>query len=363
MNMSKPLAVLIVEDSESDAQIIVRLLNKAGYAVVSEQVDTAELLRAALAKRAWDIVISDYNLPQFDGSAALAVLQAAGLDIPFIAVSGTMGEETAVAMMRAGAHDYLTKGHLGRLVPAIERELAQAKVRSERRLADESIRASLLEKEILLKEIHHRVKNNLMIILGLIQMEKSKASNKRPNPLLQELDGRIRSIALVHESLYKSADFSRVDLQNYIETMIATINIQFGSGHNIHLTVLAAGEEADINIAVPCGLIMNELVTNAFKHAFPAGKTQEGNDHCEITVSVTKDSGVCILTVADNGVGLPAEVDWENPGTLGLRLIRMLSKQIDATLEMENSPGAVFRLKIPMAAAIHSHNSHANNSH
>ena len=345
--MSKPLAVLIVEDSESDAQIIVRLLNKADYAVVSEQVDTAELMRAALAKRAWDIVISDYNLPQFDGSAALAVLQAAGLDIPFIAVSGTMGEEIAVAMMRAGAHDYLTKGHLGRLVPAVERELAQAKVREERRQADESIRISLLEKEILLKEIHHRVKNNLMIILGLIQMEGSKANNERPNPLLHELDGRIRAMALVHESLYKSADFSRVDLQNYIETMVAAINIQFASGHDIHLSVQAAVEETDINIAVPCGLILNELITNAFKHAFPFGKTHEGKNDCEIVISVTKDSGVCALTVADNGVGLPAAVDWENPGTLGLRLIQMLSKQINGTFEMENSPGAVFRLKFP----------------
>jgi len=140
--MSKPLAVLIVEDSESDAEIIVRLLTKADYAVVYERVETAELMRAALAKRTWDIAISDYNLPQFDGSAALAVLQATGQDIPFIAVSGEMGEETAVAMMRAGAHDYLMKGHLSRLVPSVERELANAKARGEHRRAEVKVRAS-----------------------------------------------------------------------------------------------------------------------------------------------------------------------------------------------------------------------------
>ena len=108
--MPKPLAVLIVEDSESDAQLVVRLLQKAGYKVTHDQVDTSEGMRASLKKRAWDIVISDYSLPQFDGMAALSLLKETGLDIPFIVVSGTMGEETAVAMMKAGAHDYLTAG-------------------------------------------------------------------------------------------------------------------------------------------------------------------------------------------------------------------------------------------------------------
>jgi len=140
--MSKPLAVLIVEDSESDAEIIVRLLNKADYAVVSERVETAEGMRAALAKRTWDVVISDYAMPQFDGSAALTVLQAAGQDLPFIVVSGTIGEETAVAMMRAGAHDYLMKNHLVRLGPVVARELREAVVRREHGRLDEKLRSN-----------------------------------------------------------------------------------------------------------------------------------------------------------------------------------------------------------------------------
>ena len=103
--MTNPLAVLIVEDSESDAQLIVRLLKKAGYNIAFEQVDSAAQMRAALGKPTWDVVISDYSMPEFDGHAALMLLRETGLDIPFIAVSGTMGEETAVDMMRAGAHD------------------------------------------------------------------------------------------------------------------------------------------------------------------------------------------------------------------------------------------------------------------
>jgi PAS domain S-box-containing protein len=136
------LAVLIVEDSESDAQLIVRLLKKAGYELVYEQVETAKQMRLALEKHAWDIVISDYRLPQFDGRAALKLLQETGRDIPFIVVSGSIGEETAVAMMKAGAHDYLIKGDLARLVPAVERELNQAGIRRGRKQAEEALHAS-----------------------------------------------------------------------------------------------------------------------------------------------------------------------------------------------------------------------------
>ena len=140
--MPTPLSVLIVEDMESDAQILVRLLKKADYELVYEQVETAGQMRAALEKRTWDIIISDYNLPQFDGQSALAILKEAGLDIPFIVVSGKIGEETAVAMMRAGAQDYLIKDNLTRFVPAVKRELAQAELRKTRKQAEVALRES-----------------------------------------------------------------------------------------------------------------------------------------------------------------------------------------------------------------------------
>jgi PAS domain S-box-containing protein len=142
VTMPVPLAVLIVEDMESDAQLIVRLLKKAGYELVFEQVETAEQMRAALESRSWDIVISDYKLPQFDGRAALQLLQDTRRDLPFIVVSGTIGEETAVSMMKAGAHDYLIKGNLARLAPAVKRELEQAEMRRGRRQAEEALRES-----------------------------------------------------------------------------------------------------------------------------------------------------------------------------------------------------------------------------
>lgn len=140
--MSQPLQVLIVEDSEDDALLLLRALRRGGYEPVYERVETAEAMRAALVRQRWDLVLADYSLPRFSAPAALSLLQATGLDLPFIIVSGTVGEETAVAAMKSGAHDYLMKGNLTRLIPAIERELREAQVRRQRSQSEEELRQS-----------------------------------------------------------------------------------------------------------------------------------------------------------------------------------------------------------------------------
>jgi two-component system cell cycle sensor histidine kinase/response regulator CckA len=136
------LRVLLVEDVESDAALLVRSLRQGGYDVHHERVQTVGEMRAALRGHPWDVVVSDYRLPQFDAPSALEILKETGLDIPFIVVSGTIGEETAVSMMKAGANDYLMKDNLTRLAPAVERELREARSRRQRRQAEEALRAS-----------------------------------------------------------------------------------------------------------------------------------------------------------------------------------------------------------------------------
>lgn len=140
--MNQTLHALIVEDSESDAGLVIRLLRKAGYDVFFEQVQTAEEMTAALARQVWDVVISDYSLPRFDAPTALALLQETGQDIPFIVVSGTIGEDTAVTTMKAGAHDYLMKDNLLRLAPAVAREMREAQSRRERKQAQLALQKS-----------------------------------------------------------------------------------------------------------------------------------------------------------------------------------------------------------------------------
>src|SRR5881398_1702066 len=142
--MGKPLRVLMVEDSEDDALLVLRELRAAGYDLTHERVDTAAALEAALDRHPWDLVIGDYSMPHFSGTAALAILRGRGLDIPYICVSGTITEELAVAAMKAGANDYVTKGQLKRLLPAIERELREARGRATLRATEASF-ATLVE--------------------------------------------------------------------------------------------------------------------------------------------------------------------------------------------------------------------------
>src|SRR5712664_1758703 len=149
--MDKSLRVLHVEDSERDVALLTRHLSRAGYALVSERVDTSEAMRAALEMQDWDVILCDYSMPQFNALSALAVLHELSRDLPFIIISGTVGEAVAVEAMRAGAHDYLMKDNLVRLAPAIERELHEADNRRARRQAEEQLRGSQLYTRLLME--------------------------------------------------------------------------------------------------------------------------------------------------------------------------------------------------------------------
>src|ERR1051326_1954179 len=149
--MTRSLRVLLVEDNEVDGELLLRALRKAGYELVFERVDTPDAMKAALGRNLWDLVLADYRMPQFSAPEALALLKESGLDLPFIVVSGAIGETTAVAAMKAGAHDYLMKDNLARLVPAVERELREAENGAGKRRTDDALRESELRYRLLLE--------------------------------------------------------------------------------------------------------------------------------------------------------------------------------------------------------------------
>ncbi len=161
--MTAPLRVLVVEDSQDDALLMLRELQSSGYTPTYKRVDTAPAMKAALENHTWDLVIADYSMPRFSAPTALTMLQESHLDLPFIIVSGAIGEATAVSAMKAGAHDYVFKGNLSRLGPAVERELRQAEERRERRRAEEQERR--LHQE--LEEQHQQAEKNVRELTAL----------------------------------------------------------------------------------------------------------------------------------------------------------------------------------------------------
>jgi PAS domain S-box-containing protein len=206
--MNTPLRVLMVEDSESDAGLIARRLQQAGYDLVHERVETADAMRTALTQPDWDIVLADYKMPQFSASGALEILKASGRDLPFIIVSGTIGEEKAVAMMKAGAHDYVMKHNLARLVPAVARELGEAQSRRERRRAEDA----LVKSEAALSSILRAAPIGIGLVtnrvFGWINEHFSRMTGYAPG----ELQGQ--SARMLYDS---EAEFERVGQVKYAD--------------------------------------------------------------------------------------------------------------------------------------------------
>jgi PAS domain S-box-containing protein len=192
--MTKPLKTLIVEDSEDDCLLLLRELRRAGFDPIHERVETPEAMRAALADREWDIVISDYRLPDFSGTDALTILKGSGLDLPFIIVSGNIGEDIAVEAMKAGAHDYIIKGNMARLIPAVERELREAGSRRERRKAEVALRAS--------EEQYHRLFESSLDAVVLMKPDGTIVS---ANP------AACRLLGMTEDEIYRSVRSSIVD--------------------------------------------------------------------------------------------------------------------------------------------------------
>jgi two-component sensor histidine kinase len=211
---------------------------------------------------------------------------------------------------------------------------------TERKQAEETIRKSLVEKETLLREVHHRVKNNLASIIALIDMQRQGMADAATTRTFEDLMGRIRSMALVHEKLYQAENLSVIDIQDYFNGLVAHLLISFNKSGSVGYGVDAEGIGFTLEMAVPCGMIVNELVSNALKHAFPDGVPRLGAKQCEVAVSMTFDGTVYTLVVSDNGKGLPADFNWESTRSLGLRLVRLLGQhQLRGTLLFDNSAG------------------------
>jgi len=209
-----------------------------------------------------------------------------------------------------------------------------------RKMAEERIKASLQEKEVLLREIHHRVKNNLQIISSLLNLQSRHIKDEPSLDMFKESRHRVRSMALVHEKLYRSKDMAKVDFCEYIQSLSSHLFMSYGvNSDSIKLGVDAKDVYLDINTSIPCGLIINELVSNSLKHAFPGikkGKIQ--------IVLQPENKNKFKLVVSDDGVGLPKNIDVSKTESLGLQLVTMLVEQLRGSLAIDRSNGTSFEI-------------------
>lgn len=211
---------------------------------------------------------------------------------------------------------------------------------TQKKIAEKQIEKSLAEKEMLLKEIHHRVKNNLMVISSLLSLQSRYIKDEAYKSIFKESQNRARSMALIHELLYQSSDLKRINFGKFIDTLTGELyRIYISNQTLIKLNVNVEPLMVDINAAIPLGLIVNELVSNSMKHAFPDGR--KGNINIEF--SALDDNYT--LVVEDDGVGFPEDVDFNNTDSLGLRIVNSLTEQIDGKLILDRTKGSKFIIK------------------
>ena len=228
------------------------------------------------------------------------------------------------------SHIFIHRGQ--RMVLSIARDITRRKEN------EAKLRKSLEEKELLLKEIHHRVKNNLNVISSLLSLQSKYIKDKAALEVFRESQRRARSMALIHKMLYQSVDLKCINFGEYIQTLTEELFRTYATGDNIKLNMEVGDILLDINTAVPLGLIVNELVSNSLKHAFP--DDLEG----EITVEFNKNNQY-YFSVADTGVGFPADFDYRKANSLGMRLVNTLVDQIEGTIELHQKNGTCFKIK------------------
>jgi two-component sensor histidine kinase len=216
---------------------------------------------------------------------------------------------------------------------------------TECRRAEKDLEVALRDRTVLLQEIHHRVKNNLQVISSLLDMQSLISQDPEIERILQDSRNRVKAVALIHEALYQSADLANIHLENYVQDLTGHLLHVYGSqapGVIIHTQVDPVA--LSIDIAIPCGLLLNELVSNALKHAFPVQSEAPGRIWVKFR---SQPEGQFTLIVGDNGVGLPPDSLSEDVSSLGLQLVAMLTQQLNGTLEIDRGVGTRFTISFP----------------
>lgn len=359
--------IMVVDDDPYMFNVLADFLKEAGYKVVL--ATKAETVFESIKTGLPDIILLDINLPGITGFEIAARLKSnqrtAGVPVIFMSVRTDAKDK--VRAFDLGAVDYMTKPlnleeaaarintHLTirNLQKSLEeknarlsREISERKKMEEAlRKSEEQIKTQLNEKEVLLKEIHHRVKNNLQIINSLLNLQSRNITDEDSLDVFEKCKNRIDSIALVHEKLYQSEDLANIDFGEYVNTLAVRLFDAYASRlPKVELKADVDKLFLQVNKAIPCALAVNELVMNSIKHAFPGSRAGEISVNLKIL-----DNKKVSLTVMDDGVGLPADFAIDTPNTLGMQIINALVGQLHGSLRVEKGHGTTFIIDFPMS--------------
>jgi len=340
------ISVLFVEDNETIRLLYRRLLTpRVGTFLIAENGrEGLDLYK----KHTPDLIITDISMPIMDGLEMIKYIKDDNPEVRVIVMSAYSIKEYFIEAINLGVNGYLIKPveakKLFSLIDELsatilmKRELVQKEI--ERREAEESLKKSLAEKEILLKEVHHRVKNNMQIISSILKMQQRQVDDHQLKEALEESQNRIRSMALVHENLYRNENLAKILFSNYVKSMAGNLARSYtDSNNNIHLKFDIEDVYMPLDTGIPCGLIINELLSNSFKYAFP----EKNSGVIKIQFKNIGQNNY-EMEVSDNGVGINGGIDIENTKSLGMKIVTKLVQQIEGNLKYDFSNGTKFKI-------------------
>lgn len=341
-----PVKALIIDDERSDYLVIEGLLRSVpiGKYELTWAANFKDGLREMITN-AYDVCLLDYRLGPDDGLDLLREATKQGCIKPIILLTGFGDYELDLKAMSGGAVDFLIKDHLEG--PILERSMRYA---IEHWRAKQRLETSIREKEVLLKEVHHRVKNNLQVISSLLNLQARAMGDDVSASALQVCCERVRSIALVHDKLYRSYNLEAIDFTDYARSLLSELSHSYGvDPERVQVTVEGDVLILSVTHAVPLGLILHELVSNSLKHAFP--ENRKGS----VRVKLKKLSdGTAQVSVADNGIGMNGAVDkTRSQRSLGMELVNTLVAQIRGTLDTIRKDGMEFVVTFSLTKDAH----------
>lgn len=336
------LKVLLLEDSMTDSELVRRVLTN-DFHLDFTHVEDQPSFEKQLLSNSFDIIIVDFILPTFSGIEALELRNRLGIDTPVVVLSSSIKPKDQILCLQNNASDVIGKSDLKRIPYVIKRCINE--FQQNRILKDvlEQQREYIREKDILVAEIHHRVKNNLAVVSGLLEL--SKLQIDQDSVIHKSLDNnimRIKAMALVHECLYKDQEMTHVDIEAYISNLIYHMKL-FYSSEVLDLEIIERIQSTKVNInqAIPLGLIIAELVTNAIKHAF-TDRTKKAH---KIFIDFIRHNNSAKMIIQDNGSGMHEEDSGDLTSGFGTKLVSSLVMQLEATLHSDsNENGTKFEI-------------------